>query len=147
MPKNKTIHGENEHNLVLGALKKYLFLPRNKIAFVTGISQQRLKKCLSEMISDQRIIAERYGAHFYYKADVSAIASLDSAFLDQAIDTLKVLPIEESPERQARTCYNHLAGVLGVRLLKSFFQASIDKQGNILHVYDMDVFNERLIML
>jgi hypothetical protein len=109
---------------ILAAVKKHFALPANQIAISTRIPATKLKEHLNILILQKYISSEKYGAHIYYKGNEEFINTLDNALLEDAMTNLKELPtLEEStPLRKARTCYGHLAGILGVNIKKKFIE-------------------------
>ncbi|MGH9842804.1 MAG: ArsR/SmtB family transcription factor [Blastocatellia bacterium] len=104
---------------ILMALLDGRALPASELAYRAGISPQTASSHLSKLVEGKLIVVEQHGRHRYYK--------LAGPEIGQALETLlaiapqtpllrKVLADEQSAIRVARTCYDHLAGRLGVHL-------------------------------
>lgn len=104
--------------LILAALKQHFALPANQLAYVVRTSNIELQKILTTLQQRQLIVANQFGAHRYFRMNEATFASIDKFMLATEAKKLKRLPglsIDESL-KNARTCYGHLAGKLGVAL-------------------------------
>lgn len=94
-------------------------LPASELAHVAGISPQTASSHLAKMVDGGLLTIQSNGRHRYY-----CLASPDVAHALEALITIapprKVRSLRESDQlkalRYARTCYDHLAGYLGVSL-------------------------------
>lgn len=100
-------------------------LPANELARVANITLQTASGHLAKLVEGNLIRVEKHGRHRYFR-----LASTDVA---QAIETLTVITpapkinsLKDSSRaekvRIARTCYDHLAGKLGVSLTEAFIE-------------------------
>src|SRR4051794_30879174 len=112
---------------MLSALLGGHALPASELARYARITPQTASTHLAKLVSGGLLSVTRTGRHRYY--------SLTSRDVAQALESLAVIApaprlrsLNESLEvqaiRRARTCYDHLAGTLGVALT----QALIDRQ-------------------
>jgi DNA-binding transcriptional ArsR family regulator len=116
-------------------------LPASELARKANVSLQTASGHLAKLVEGNLVGVEKHGRHRYFR-----IASPDVA---HAIETLTV--ISPSPNinslkdfsraekvRMARTCYDHLAGKLGVSLTEAFIQKGLLIEGEVdFHVTDM----------
>ena len=95
----------------------------SELAYVAGVSPQTASGHLGKLAKGQLIAVERQGRHRYYR-----LANEDVA---RALEALMVLAVKgarrhrptgprDEAMRFARTCYDHLAGQLGVALTDAF---------------------------
>jgi DNA-binding transcriptional ArsR family regulator len=104
---------------ILMALLDGQALPAGELAYRAGITPQTASSHLSKLVEGRLITVERHGRHRYYK--------LAGPEIGQALETLLAIAPQppslrqsltdvQSAIRVARTCYDHLAGRLGVNL-------------------------------
>lgn len=113
---------------ILLALLEGRLLPAYELARLAAISPPTASLHLSKLVQGGLILAEQMGRHRYYR-----LASSDVAHALEGLMTISpsrtVRPLKESQQnkqvRYARTCYDHLAGVLGVRLTQSFMNLGL----------------------
>ncbi|MFJ5714846.1 helix-turn-helix domain-containing protein [Neobacillus sp. NPDC093127] len=100
-------------------------LPANELAREANITLQTASGHLAKLVEGNLIHVEKHGRHRYFR-----LASTDVA---QAIEMLTVIApaprinsLKDSSRvekvRIARTCYDHLAGKLGVSLTEAFIE-------------------------
>ena len=95
-------------------------LPSGELARIGGVSAQSASMHLAQLVNGGFLAVKQQGRHRYY--------SLASAQVAHAIEALGVIstsdkyPPSRSDEvfRYARTCYDHLAGVLAVQVMNFF---------------------------
>lgn len=91
----------------------------SELAYVAGITPQTASGHLAKLAQGQLVSLERQGRHRYYRLANEEVA--------RALEALMVLAVKGAPRhrptgprddamRFARTCYDHLAGRLGVGL-------------------------------
>jgi DNA-binding transcriptional ArsR family regulator len=111
--------GEPARAAMLLALMDGHSLPAGELAYCARISPQTASSHLARMVEGNLLVVMAVGRHRYY--------ALRSAEVAQAIEALsaiapegRVRSLREGKKveaiRKARTCYDHLAGVLGVAL-------------------------------
>lgn len=104
---------------MLGALMGGLALPAGELARAAGVTAQTASMHLAKLTAGGLIASIASGRHRYF--------SLASADIAHVIETLMLLTPPAQPRtlsarltdvamRRARTCYDHLAGALGVAL-------------------------------
>lgn len=114
--------GDKTRAKILTALMEGRALTAGELALNANISPQTASNHLNKLLQANLIVCERAGRHRYYK-----LASYQVA---KALESLSILSEskKKSPPRHhklpqdiklARTCYDHLAGELGVAILKT----------------------------
>lgn len=111
--------GEPSRATILTSLMDGRFHTASELALMTGITPQTASFHLSKLIEGRLITFEKHGRHRYYQLAHQDIAQLLESFL--AISSPpEVRSLRQSGQvqllREARTCYDHLAGKLGVDL-------------------------------
>lgn len=114
--------GDPTRAAMLQALQDGRAQPASALAWAAGVTAQAASNHLSKLVDGGLLAVEREGRHRYYR--------LASAEVAHAIEALSVLatPVRSleaprSPQaralRDARCCYGHLAGRLGVRVCEA----------------------------
>src|SRR5262245_30589925 len=117
---------------ILSALFDGRALTATELAFVAGVSPQTTSSHLAKLVDARLLIAEVHGRHRYYRLAGPEIAeALEPLAL---IVAHKPLPARGRPReletlRDARMCYDHLAGRLGVTITDALM-----RQGQIAPV-------------
>lgn len=119
--------GEPTRTTMLLALFDGSARPSGELAFRANIAPQTASGHLAKLVEAGLLKVETQGRHRYYR-----IASAD---VSHAIETLGALaspgrePWSESEEskafRFARTCYNHLAGILAVKIVSAMHREKL----------------------
>ena len=111
---------------MLMALADGRALPASELAFRAGISNQTASEHLAMMIERGILSIETCGRHRYYRV-------VNREMIDTLEDLLSSVSSEKDPSmrsdisrvkplREARMCYDHLAGRLGVSLAETFLK-------------------------
>lgn len=114
--------GEPARATMLSALMTGLALPASELAELAGISPQTASSHLQKLLEGKLLDVERNGRHRYYRLYNSNVA--------MALESLMLLaPIRSKTQRlpkkelcYARSCYDHLAGSLGVLLCQAMLE-------------------------
>ncbi len=96
--------------------------PASALAWAAGVTAQAASNHLAKLVDGGLLAVEREGRHRYYR-----LASAEVAHAIEALSVLatpvRSLEIPRSPKaralRDARCCYGHLAGRLGVRVCEA----------------------------
>ncbi|HZE37533.1 MAG TPA: winged helix-turn-helix domain-containing protein [Stackebrandtia sp.] len=107
---------------VLNALGDGRALPASVLAGEAGVSASTVSAHLAKLVDGGLLRVERHGRHRYFRFASPKVATL--------LETMALLsptaPVRSLREgnraqalRSARTCYDHLAGRLGVRIMRS----------------------------
>jgi len=99
-----------------------------ELAIVADISAQSASNHLAKLVEAAILKVEKQGRHRYY-----IFASGEAAYAIESLNTLTGLgngqnvksPAKENELTKARTCYDHLAGKLGVRLTENLMEKGI----------------------
>ncbi|WP_404303276.1 ArsR/SmtB family transcription factor [Paenibacillus sp. DP01] len=123
---------------ILTALLDGRFHTASELAHMAGIKPQTASFHLAKMTEAQVITVEKQGRHRYYGIQDPEVAKVMESLLSIAppvpIKSLKQAS-ENEAIRLARTCYDHVAGHLGVQIMSFFMQKGIlseDQDG--LHI-------------
>ncbi|MDY8048031.1 winged helix-turn-helix domain-containing protein [Paenibacillus polymyxa] len=123
---------------ILTALLDGRFHTASELAHMAGIKPQTASFHLAKMTEAQVVTVEKQGRHRYYGIQDPEVARVMESFLSIAppvpIHSFKHAS-ENEALRLARTCYDHVAGQLGVHLMNFFIQKGIlfeDQDG--LHI-------------
>ena len=105
---------------MLHALMDGRALTASELARVAGIAPQTASGHLSRMIAAGLLRVEKQGRHRYHRLASTAVAQMMESIMrvassDQPARKLTVGP-RDAALRAGRTCYDHLAGKLGVAL-------------------------------
>lgn len=113
---------------MLAALADGRALPAGELAYRAHVTAQTASTHLSKLVEGGLLVVEAHGRHRYYKLAHHQVA--------EALEALAVLApprpirsLRESLEakslRFARTCYDHLAGSLGVQLTQRLVEMQV----------------------
>ncbi|WP_424952697.1 ArsR/SmtB family transcription factor [Deinococcus sp.] len=97
-------------------------LPAGELAFLAGVSPQTASSHLGKLVEGHLLAVEAHGRHRYYRLSGSPVAHAV-----EALAAVAPLPERRTPRpderaqelRYARTCYDHLAGHLGVQVTEA----------------------------
>ncbi|OBA05294.1 transcriptional regulator [Paenibacillus polymyxa] len=123
---------------ILTALLDGRFHTASELAHMAGIKPQTASFHLAKMTESQVVTVEKQGRHRYYGIQDPEVAQVMESLLSIAprvpIQSFKQAS-ENEAIRLARTCYDHIAGHLGVQIMSFFMQKGIlseDQDG--LHI-------------
>jgi DNA-binding transcriptional ArsR family regulator len=113
---------------ILVALTSGLALPAGRLASEAGVAPSTASAHLSRLVDGGLITVEQHGRHRYYRLAGHEVAE----FLEQVSAWAPRRPVRSLNEdwraralTAARTCYDHLAGRLGVALLVALLDKGI----------------------
>jgi DNA-binding transcriptional ArsR family regulator len=114
--------GDPTRARMLGVLMTGEQLPSGEIAQAAGVNPSTASEHLGKLVHEGLVAVEARGRHRYFRvADGDVARALEALSLvaerTAASDKWRTEPFQ--PLKHARTCYRHLAGELGVRLLRS----------------------------
>ena len=111
--------------------------PAAELAMVASVSPQTASSHLAKLLEGELIISERRGRQRFFRlknSDVAtAIEALGALAQDSGADAMPEL-------RFARTCYDHLAGVLAIALRNELQKKGIVRQGKDAFLVTSDGF-------
>jgi hypothetical protein len=105
---------------MLHALMDGRALTASELAQVAGVTPQTASEHLAKMTASRLVQVEKQGRHHYHRLASPAVARMmESIMLVASALTTRPVPVTGPRDvalRMARTCYDHLAGRLGVSL-------------------------------
>lgn len=117
---------------ILNALMDGRFHAAGELARMACIQPQTASFHLAKMVDAGLIAVEKQGRHRYYGIRNPEVAQVMESLLSIA-PPVKIKSLRQSAEeqalRKARTCYDHLAGSLGVSLTQSLVREGILLEG------------------
>jgi DNA-binding transcriptional ArsR family regulator len=111
--------GDHARAEVLTALMADRALTATELAVVAGVTKQTISAHLAKLLDAGLLAAERQGRHRYFRLADRDVAQLLESLMGVAFRTGALrhrLSPREPALRQARVCYDHLAGELGVAI-------------------------------
>ncbi len=123
-----TLVGDPARAAMLQALMDGRALTAAELARTAGITPQTASGHLSRLVAAGLLRVEPQGRHRYHRLGSPAIARMLEGIMQVAADAAPAArPVRTGPRdlalRTARTCYDHLAGRLGVALAGSLVAA------------------------
>ncbi|NQE64661.1 helix-turn-helix transcriptional regulator [Caulobacter sp. RHG1] len=120
--------GDPTRAAMLQALQDGRAQPASALAWAAGVTAQAASNHLSKLVDGGLLAVEREGRHRYYR-----LASAEVAHVIEALSVLatpvRSLAVPRSPKaralRDARCCYGHLAGRLGVRVCEALVERDL----------------------
>lgn len=120
-----TLVSEASRAAILTVLLDGRFHPASELAYMAGIKPQTASFHLTKMVNVDIITVEKQGRHRYYRIQNQEVAQIMESFLALA-PPVEIKSLRQASEdkgmRFARTCYDHLAGNLGVQLTDSLMK-------------------------
>jgi len=117
--------GDPARTNIVVALMDGRALPASELAFRAGVTPQTTSSHLAKLTEGRLLTVERHGRQRYYRLANPAVAEAIEALMAVAVDGP---PRHRPPSkgegaiRHARTCYDHLAGELGVGLTQAMIK-------------------------
>lgn len=113
---------------ILTVLLDGRYHPASELAYMAKIKPQTASFHLSKMVAANLVTVEQQGRHRYYGIQNQEVAQIMETLLSIA-PPVKIRSLNQAAEnealRQARTCYDHLAGKLGIQLTNSLLSAGV----------------------
>ncbi len=118
--------GETSRATMLTSLMDGRFHTASELAFMAAITPQTASFHLSKLVEGNLVKVEKHGRHRYYQLANGEVAHILELFLTISpppeVRSLKQFS-QVKLLREARTCYDHLAGKLAVNLTESMLNA------------------------
>lgn len=108
-------------DLVAATLSDGRSLPVTRLASEAGLSTNRVRRALEDLLEAGLVEAEQHRRHRYYRLADRAPEGRPAARPEQAVRSRQP-GTAEFQLRQARTCYDHLAGRIGVAVMASWVE-------------------------
>lgn len=122
---------ESSRAAILTVLMDGRFHTASELASMAGIKPQTASFHLAKMLEAGVVQQEKQGRHRYYGIQNEEVAKVMESFLLIAppvkVKSLKQSSLDKAM-RYARTCYDHLAGNVGVKLTESLLDAHLIKE-------------------
>jgi len=114
--------------IILDCLMNNQALPASELAYMAKVSHPTISSHLSKLVEGNLLVSEQHGRHRYYR-----LASTEVAEVLEKLGTIappaEVRSLRQSEQqkqvRHARTCYDHLAGVLGVKVTEALIHMEV----------------------
>jgi DNA-binding transcriptional ArsR family regulator len=113
---------------ILMALGDGRALPASVLASEAGVAASTASSHLSKLVGGGLLVVERHGRHRYFRISGPAVAELLEA-LARLSPAAPVRSLRDGTRAQsvryARTCYDHLAGMLGTALMAAMIEQEL----------------------
>lgn len=113
---------------ILTVLLDGRYHPASELAYMAKIKPQTASFHLSKMVAANLVTVEQQGRHRYYGIQNQEVAQIMETLLS-ITPPVEIRSLNQAAEnealRQARTCYDHLAGKLGIQLTNSLLSAGV----------------------
>jgi DNA-binding transcriptional ArsR family regulator len=113
---------------ILMALQDGRALPASVLAAEAGVAPSTASEHLARLVDGGFVCVERHGRHRYYRLRGRDVAE----FLESVAQLAPTAPVRSLRDhtklaalRRGRTCYDHLAGRLGVELLQALLREQL----------------------
>ncbi|KAB2460144.1 helix-turn-helix transcriptional regulator [Bacillus sp. CH126_4D] len=117
--------------IILDCLMNNQALPASELAYMAKVSHPTISSHLSKLVEGNLLVVEQHGRHRYYRLANQEVAEVLEK-LGTIAPTVQIRSLKQSAQlkqvRYARTCYDHLAGKLGVEITEKL----LDKEFLIL---------------
>jgi len=124
---------ESSRAAILTTLLDDRFHTASELAYQAGIKQQTASFHLAKLAELKMVTTETQGRHRYYRLANSEIAQILESLLALS-PPVEIRSLRQSTEmkalKSARTCYDHLAGKLGVELTKGMLNRGYIKEND-----------------
>src|SRR5436190_22029796 len=117
-----TLIGEPARAVMLWSLLDGQARPASELAFYANVSAQSASAHLAKLVEAGMLLAESRGRHRYFRIarPEVALAIEAMAALTPAAKQMSLMAPRQLPDlKQARTCYDHLAGKIAVNLCQA----------------------------
>ncbi|MEW6732020.1 MAG: winged helix-turn-helix domain-containing protein [Acidobacteriota bacterium] len=112
-------------------------LPASELAQQAWVSPQTASSHLAKLMEGRLLVVERHGRHRYYRLATWEVGQLIESLLAFAPSPPQPRQMQMSVDvkamRLARTCYDHLAGKVGVELAYSLIEKGIIKLSGVYY--------------
>ncbi|UOQ43749.1 helix-turn-helix domain-containing protein [Halobacillus salinarum] len=129
--------GEPSRATILTSLMDGRFHTASELAYMASVKPQTASFHLAKLVEGNLVIFEKHGRYRYYQLSNQEVAIILESFLSISRPS-EVRSFKQSTEAkalyQARTCYDHLAGRLGVDLTDSMVKNDLLEKDNDLFV-------------
>ncbi|WP_442596505.1 ArsR/SmtB family transcription factor [Neobacillus sp. D3-1R] len=117
--------GDPSRAAILTVLLDGRFHTASELSMLIGVKPQTTSYHLSKLMEQNIIVAEKQGRHRYFGIENQEVAKAMETLLTLS-PPAKIKSLRQSREdaavRYARTCYDHIAGFVGVQIADAFIQ-------------------------
>jgi len=141
--------GDTTRARMLTALMGGKALTATELALEADITPQTASSHLSQLVEGQLLVVRKQGRHKYFQLQGTDVAELLENLLTLTAskdnNTVKTRP-DDVRLRQARVCYDHMAGEMGVRLYDALVvkQAILDQGSETILTEQGKVFFQKI---
>lgn len=126
--KTATLIGDATRAAILWNLLDGRAFTATELSIAAGTSAQNISMHLAKLLEANLICVEKQGRHKYYRFSSKEVAYAVEAManlIPKPENTLKKETEKYPPIKYCRTCYDHLAGKIGVALTDSLLEQKI----------------------
>ena len=138
--------GDPTRALILAMLSDGRAWTATELAHAAGITPQTASSHLRKLIDANLLAVDAQGRHRYFRlagSDVADALATLSILATRRIERPGLYRVRDDPMSQARTCYDHLAGQLGVVITASLTRHGYCVEGH--DTYDRRTTGETLL--
>jgi DNA-binding transcriptional ArsR family regulator len=120
--------GDPTRARMLAALMGGQYLAAGELAAAAGVTAQTASAHVAKLVEAELVVARTQGRHRYFRladADIGHALEALSLVAERGASADKWEHGAYKPLKQARTCYSHLAGELGVRVFEGLLKNGI----------------------
>lgn len=125
-----TLLGEKARSIMLWSLLDGKAYTATELSISANISKQSTSNHLAKLVEAQLLIVEKQGRHRYYRLANARVAQVIES-IASLIPNAQIKSIHTKSKSQdiayARTCYDHLAGEIGVKITDALINQNIIK--------------------
>src|ERR1017187_932353 len=108
-------------------------LTAKELAFGAGVRPSTGTTHLRRLVDDSLVIVARQGRHKYFRLASPDVARCVESLMSVASPVRETKAGPDSPLREARLCYDHLAGCLGMQITDALLARRLRLPGNADH--------------
>ncbi|MBB3070863.1 DNA-binding transcriptional ArsR family regulator [Paenibacillus baekrokdamisoli] len=125
--------GDPTRTTILSSLADGRALTAGELAYIAEVSPQTASAHLTKLVEGGLLVMQAQGRHHYYRLTSSKVAEVmeEIASLAPPAPTRSLRESDQAKAlRFARTCYEHLAGELGVSITNALLKKGYIKESN-----------------
>ncbi|WP_212979481.1 ArsR/SmtB family transcription factor [Paenibacillus azoreducens] len=141
------LFGDPTRTTILVSLADGRSLTAGELAYIAEVSPQTASAHLTKLVEGGLIVMEPQGRHRYYRLASSKVAEVmeEMASLTTPVPARSLRESDQAKAlRYARTCYEHLAGELGVSITNALLRKEYIKESD--GKYQLTVLGEKWLI-